>query len=101
MSACRCRVAASDLVLGGKAAIQQRRDADRVPVIVVAARQIERYAARALESGVGIAGNTENIAALEQTISTATEILETARTIEEHTGTIEEVLAARAGRRAQ
>ena len=65
-----------------------------------AARQIERYTAQALAAGTGIAGNTENIAALEQTISTATEILETARAIEEHTGTIEEVLAARAGRRA-
>ena len=65
-----------------------------------AARQIERYAARSLESGVGIAKNTENIAALEGTISTAGEILETTRAIEEHTGTIQEVLAARAGRRA-
>ena len=66
-----------------------------------AARQIERYTAQALAAGTGIAGNTENIAALEQTISTATEILETARAIEEHTGTIEEVLAARAGRRTE
>ncbi len=68
---------------------------------LMAARQIERYAALALEGGVGIAGNTENIAALEGTITTATEILETARDIEEHTGTIEEVLADRAERRAQ
>ena len=65
-----------------------------------AARQIERYAARSLEAGLGIAGNTENIAALEGTISTATGILQTARAIEEHTGTIEEVLASRAGRGA-
>lgn len=65
-----------------------------------AARQIERYAARALAAGEGIAGNTENIAALEGTISTATGILETAKAIEEHTGTIEEALAARAERRA-
>ena len=63
-----------------------------------AARQIERYAARSLEAGLGIAGNTENIAALEGTISTATGILQTTRAIEEHTGTIEEVLASRAGR---
>ncbi len=63
-----------------------------------AARQIERYAARALEAGAGIARNTENIGALEGTISTATEILETARSIEGHTGSIEEVLTARAGR---
>jgi len=66
---------------------------------LVAARQIERYAARALEAGVGIAQNTENIGALEGTISTATEILEAAGRIEEHTGAIEEVFEARAGRR--
>ena len=65
-----------------------------------AARQIERYAARSLEAGLGIARNTENIAALEGTISTATGILQTARAIEEHTGTIEEVLSFRAGRGA-
>jgi hypothetical protein len=67
---------------------------------LMAARQIERYAARALAAGEGIAGNTENIAALEGTISTATGILESARSIEERTGTIEEVFEARAGRRA-
>ena len=65
---------------------------------LMAARQIERYAALALEGGVGIAGNTENIAALEGTITTATGILKTARSIEEHTGTIEEVFEAGAGR---
>ncbi len=69
--------------------------------VLWAARQIERYAARALEAGMGIAGNTENIAALEQTISTATEILETTRAIEGRTGTIEEVFEARAGRRPE
>lgn len=62
-----------------------------------AARQIERYAARALAAGVGIAGNTENISALEGTISTATGILQTAHSIEERTGTIEEVFEARTG----
>lgn len=63
------------------------------------ARQIERYAARALDAGVGIAGNTENIGALEGTISTATEILETARSIEQRTGAIEELFEVRTGRR--
>ena|SRR5215210_4384445 len=66
---------------------------------LIAARQIERYAARALEAGAGIAGNTENIGALEGTISTATEILETSRAIEERTGAIERVFEARTGRR--
>ncbi len=67
---------------------------------LMAARQIERYAALALEGGVGIAANTENIAALEGTITTATGILETARSIEEHTGTIEGALASQADGRA-
>ncbi len=68
---------------------------------LVAARQIERYAARALEAGVGIAGNTENVGALERTISVATGIVETARSIEQRTGTIEEVFEAQAGRRME
>lgn len=62
-----------------------------------AARQIERYAARALQAGVGIAGNTENVSALEGTISTATDILETTRSVEERTGAIEGVFEARTG----
>ena len=62
-----------------------------------AARQIERYAARALQAGVGIAGNTENVSALEGTISTATGILETTNSIEERTGAIEEFFEAQTG----
>ncbi len=64
---------------------------------LMAARQIEHYAARALEAGEGIAGNTQNIGALEDTISVATGILETTRSIEGRTKTIEEVFEARAG----
>lgn len=63
-----------------------------------AARQIEHYAAKTLEAGVGIAGNTANIAALKDTISVATGILGTAAAIEEHSGVIEGALASRAGR---
>jgi len=63
---------------------------------LMAARQIEHYAARALEAGGGIVGNTHNIGALEDTISVATGILETTGSIEGHTGTIEEVFEARA-----
>ncbi|MBA2443153.1 MAG: hypothetical protein H0V53_12225 [Rubrobacter sp.] len=66
-----------------------------------AARQIERYAERALQAGVGIAGNTENISALEGTISTATGILQTTRSIEERTGAIEGVFETRTGRRPE
>ncbi len=64
-----------------------------------AARQIERYAATALQAGVGVAGNTADIAVLEQTIAIATDTLGTAQAIEQHTGTIETVLASRSGRR--
>lgn len=64
---------------------------------LMAARQIERYAAKALAAGVGIAGNTENISVLEGTISTATDILERSRSIKERTGAIEEVFEARTG----
>ncbi len=62
-----------------------------------AARQIERYAAKTLEAGVGVAGNTANIAALKETIGVATGILGTASAIEEHSGVIEGALASRAG----
>jgi hypothetical protein len=62
-----------------------------------AARQIERYAARTLVAGVGVAGNTANIAALKDTIGVATGILATAAAIEGHSGVIEGALASRAG----
>lgn len=62
-----------------------------------AAKQIERYAAKTLEAGIGIAGNTANIAALKDTITVATGILGTAAAIEEHSGVIEGALASRAG----
>lgn len=60
-----------------------------------AARGIERYFATTLEAGLGIAGNTANIAALEDTITVAGGILETAGQIERHAGTIETALGAR------
>ena len=63
---------------------------------LLAARQIEQYAATALTAGVGIAGNTANISALNATIAVATDILGSATAIEEHTGAIEQVLGARA-----
>lgn len=63
-----------------------------------AARQIERYAAKALAAGEGIADNTGNIGALEDTISVASGILQTSESIEERTGQIEGVFAERTGR---
>jgi len=63
-----------------------------------AARGIERYFATTLEAGLGIAGNTANIAALEDTITVAGGILETAGQIEQHAGIIETALGARGPR---
>jgi len=62
-----------------------------------AARQIEHYAARALAAGVGIAGNTKNVSALKDTISTATGILESTNSIKGRTGAIEGVFETRTG----
>ena len=61
-----------------------------------AAKRIDENAAKALEAGLGIAGNTANIAALDETIETATVILDTAGEIDTHTGQIADVLAGRA-----
>lgn len=63
-----------------------------------AARGIEHYFATTLRAGLGIAGNTANIAALEDTISVAGGILETAGQIEQHSATIEAALGARGDR---
>lgn len=75
-----------------------------VPVVVrllhrtfLSARQLEHNTARALQGGVGIAGNTANIEALLSTIAVATDILGSSRAIEEHTATIESALGSRAG----
>ncbi len=62
-----------------------------------AARGIEHYFGRALDAGLGIAGNTANVAALEDTIAVAGGILETAAQIDEHAATIEQVFTARRG----
>lgn len=66
---------------------------------LMSARQIERYAAKALAAGEGIAGNTENVGALEETISTASGMLEPARSIKQRAAEIEEAFEARTGRR--
>jgi hypothetical protein len=60
-----------------------------------AARGIERHFATTLEAAVGVAGNTANIAALNDTIAVAGGILETAGKIEERAGVIESALGAR------
>jgi hypothetical protein len=60
-----------------------------------AARGIEHYFARSLEAGLGIAANTANVSALEDTIKVAGGILETASQIDEHAATIEQALGSR------
>lgn len=65
-----------------------------------AARAIERYFAEMATAGVGIAGNTSHIKALENTIQVATTILSVAGNINSHSETIKTTLAARASRTA-
>ena len=61
---------------------------------VTAARNIERYTAEALTGGVGIAQNTANVAALQQTIAVATQLLAGAESIERSTAAIGTALGA-------
>lgn len=68
---------------------------------LLAARSIERYFAEMRDAGVGIAGNTAAVPALDETIVVATEILATADALREHAGTIEAALTARAPRDEQ
>lgn len=53
-----------------------------------AASGIERYTREALEAGVGIAKNTEAVAALDATITTAGSLLETSQKLSERTADI-------------
>ena len=57
---------------------------------------IKRYTAEMLTAGLGIAGNTQHISALENTIQVATGILKTAAAIDEHSAAIENLLKSRA-----
>ncbi len=61
-----------------------------------AARNIERYFGEMRDAGVGIAGNTQHIKALDDTIQVAGQLLETAGAINEHAATIETALTTRA-----
>ncbi|MFQ5856661.1 MAG: hypothetical protein ACE5LU_13575 [Anaerolineae bacterium] len=66
-----------------------------------ASRNIERYLAEMLEAGVGIANNTANIKALEDTIGVATQMLDTAGNLQDHSATIATVLGERANGRGR
>lgn len=70
-----------------------------VPVVVNllrrtlnAARNIERYTTEILNSGVGIANNTANVAALKATLSVAPQLVSGAESIRDQVTTIEMVL---------
>lgn len=79
-----------------------------VPVVLAllrrtlkAARNIEQYTAEMLESGVGIANNTANVAALKDTISVAPRLVGGAESIERHTAAIKTSLASQASQDGQ
>lgn len=61
-----------------------------------AAMSIRRYLDEMLAAGVGIAGNTASIVALDDTIGVAGTMVKVAGNIKSHSGTIASVLAARA-----
>lgn len=63
-----------------------------------AARSIQRYFAEMLEAGLGIAGNTEHIKALKDTISVASGMVEVAGDINGHAETIKDTLAGKAAK---
>lgn len=77
-----------------------------VPLAVVllhrlwrAAREIQLYARESLTAAGGIAGNTAQIGALDQTIAVATGILAAASSIEQKLNAATTILARRAERR--
>ena len=61
-----------------------------------AAMSIRRYLDEMLVAGVGIAGNTASIKALDDTLGVAGAMVTVAGDIQSHSGTIATVLAARA-----
>lgn len=64
----------------------------------VASRNIERYFKEMLEAGLGVAGNTEHITALNDTIDVASGILGMAGKIDENANTMKTALADRAAK---
>jgi uncharacterized membrane-anchored protein len=66
--------------------------------VLYSARNIERYLREMKEAGLGIAGNTEHITALNSTIEVATDILDSAGNINSNAETIKVTLAGRAAK---
>ena len=62
---------------------------------LIAAKSIERYLREMKEAGLGIAGNTAHITALDSTIEVAVDILDSAWKINGNAETIKTVLADR------
>ena len=60
------------------------------------ALNIKRYFSEMLTAGVGIAGNTSSIVALNDTITVAVAMIETSKKLDEHSATIATVLSDRA-----
>ncbi len=65
---------------------------------LIAAKHIERYLKEMKEAGLGIAGNTEHITALNSTIEVATDILGSAGKINSNAETIKVTMANRAAK---
>jgi len=66
--------------------------------VLYSARQIERYLREMKEAGLGIAGNTGYIPALDSTIEVAVDILDSAGKINTNAETIKVTLADRAAK---
>ena len=64
----------------------------------MAAKNIERYLRAMKEAGMGIAGNTAHITALDNTITVAVDILDSAGKINSNAETIETVMADRSAK---
>lgn len=65
---------------------------------LIAAKHIERYLKEMKEAGLGIAGNTGHIVALDSTITVAVDILDSAGKINTNAETIETVMADRSAK---
>ncbi len=65
---------------------------------LIAAKNIDRYLKEMKEAGLGIAGNTEHITALNSTIDVAVDILDSAGKINSNAETIKVTLAGRAAK---
>lgn len=79
-----------------------------VPVAVIllqralrAAQNIEYYTAEMLSSGVGVATNTANVAALKDTIAVAPQLVGEVESLEHYTATIATALGANPSQNGQ